>query len=354
MSNIIPTVADLTGKGLPDARQINIGEDTKPKVFRRVLVRAPARLHLGFLDLSGATGRKYGGLGLAVDAPKTKLSVSIASSFSAHGPQSDRALLAAHRFGAAFAPDLKFCVDIERAIPAHAGLGSGTQLALAVGAAILKLSGQSRSNAILAEIAERGARSAIGLAAFTDGGFIVDAGKSTDESRSAVPPPVVMRSAIPDAWRIILIFDETAQGVHGDREIAAFASLPPFSEASAAHICHLVLMKLAPAVQEGQLAAFGAAVTEIQSIVGAHFAAAQGGSPWSSPAVGRLAAKLADAGATGIGQSSWGPTGFAFVESEDAAKRLYHSFVGDAKADGLRLLIVKGRNTGASIESLFS
>ena len=113
-------------------------------------------------------------------------------------------------------------------------------------------------------------------------------------------------------------------------------------------------MQLAPALHEADLAGFGAALTEIQEIVGAHFASAQGGSPWSSPAVGRMAAKLKAAGAVGIGQSSWGPTGFAFAPSEVAAKRLYHSFVGDAKADGLRLLIVKGRNTGGTVESVFS
>jgi beta-ribofuranosylaminobenzene 5'-phosphate synthase len=233
-------------------------------------------------------------------------------------------------------------------------LGSGTQLALAVGAGILKLAGQTKSGFEIGALGERGARSAIGIAAFDQGGFIVDGGKSLDAAKAGTPPPVVMRAAIPEDWRAILILDERAEGVHGDRETAAFASLPAFPAASAAHICHLVLMQLAPAIHEADIAAFGAALTEIQQIIGTHFASAQGGSPFSSPSVGRMASKLADAGAVGIGQSSWGPTGFAFVPNETAAKRLYHSFVGDAKADGLKLLIVKGRNTGGSIESIFS
>ncbi len=353
MSNINPSLAGVTGKS-PDALRIKLPEDTKPKTFRKVMVRAPARLHLGFLDLSGGVGRRYGGLGLAIDAPKTKLSVAMASSFSASGPESDRALLAAHRYGAEFAPDIKFCVEIERAIPTHAGLGSGTQLNLAIGAAILKLSGQNRSGAQIGALAERGARSAIGIAAFEHGGFIVDAGKSLDPAHASAPPPVVMRAPFPDDWRAILIMDEQIQGVHGDRETAAFASLPPFPSAAAAHICHLVLMQLAPALYESDIASFGAALTQIQEIVGHHFASAQGGSAWSSPAVGRMASKLKDAGAVGIGQSSWGPTGFAFTPTETAAKSLYHSFVGDAKADGLKLLIVRGRNTGATIDSIFS
>ena len=359
MSNInpkavVPALASVTGKVPPGALHINVDEERKPRAFRSVVVRAPARLHLGFLDPSGSGGRKFGSIGLAIDAPKTKLTVSMASSFSAQGPESDRALLAAHRFGAAFAPDLKFCVEVERAIPPHAGLGSGTQMALAVGGGILKLAGQHLSGADLGALAERGARSGVGIAAFEQGGFVVDAGKPVDPVRAHLPPPVVMRAPCPEAWRCILILDDQAQGVHGEQETAAFAKLPPFKEAFADHICRLVLMKLAPALHEADIASFGSALTEIQEIVGAHFAAAQGGSAWSSPAAGRLAAKLKEAGAVGIGQSSWGPTGFAFVESEDAAKRLYHSFVGDAKADGLKLLIVKGRNTGASIESVFS
>jgi beta-ribofuranosylaminobenzene 5'-phosphate synthase len=354
MSNINPSLTDVTGKSHPDAMQIKLPEDRKPRSFRKVIVRAPARLHLGFLDLSEAVGRRYGSLGLAIDAPKTKLAISIASSFSAHGPDADRALLAAHRFGAAFAPDLKFCVDVERAIPAHAGLGSGTQLALAVGAGVLKLAGQTRSSGEVGAMADRGARSSIGIGAFETGGFIVDGGKSVGTKAGSQTPPILMRAHFPDEWRVLLIFDDKAEGVHGDREAAAFASLPPFPKASAAHICHLVLMQLAPALHETDINAYGAALTEIQEIVGAHFAAAQGGAAWSSPAVGRLAAKLKAAGAVGIGQSSWGPTGFAFVPNENAAKSLYHSFVGDAKADGLKLLIACGRNTGASVESVFS
>jgi predicted sugar kinase len=52
----------------------------------------------------------------------------------------------------------------------------------------------------------------------------------------------------------------------------------------------------------------------------------------------------------GIGQTSWGPTGFAFTDTEAAAARLYDSVVGDATAVGLELMIVRGRNAGARME----
>ena len=121
--------------------------------------------------------------------------------------------------------------------------------------------------------------------------------------------------------------------------------------ATAAHLCHLVLMQAAPALIEIDIARFGAAITEIQHIVGEHFAAAQGGSAWSNPKVGQIIQKLQERGARGQGQSSWGPTGFAFAESEKLASTLYHSLVEDAKAQGLELMIVAGRNAGARIET---
>ncbi len=313
--------------------------------MRAVKVSAPARLHLGFLDLNGSLGRRYGSLGLAIDEPATILSVEPANAFSATGCEQARAIAIARKFAAFSASQMAFAVDVRRAIPAHAGLGSGTQLALAIGTAILKLAGRDLPPQALGQIVERGARSAIGITAFTEGGFAVDGGRGTLDS----PPPLVTRLDFPDEWRILLVLDPRETGVHGEKETKAFKALAEFPETLSAHLCRLTLMRLLPALAECDLAQFGAALSEIQRIVGDHFAAAQGGSPWSSPAVGHLVGRLGEGGATGLGQTSWGPTGFAFVESETAADRLYSSLVEEAKAEGLELKIVRGRNRGAGI-----
>jgi beta-RFAP synthase len=328
-----------------------------PALSATIHVTAPARLHLGFLDLNGAIGRRFGSIGLAVDRPATELTLKRAPEYAAHGPESTRALALLKKFaGQTFAGQTLagetsgsgYAVDIHAAIPAHAGLGSGTQLALAIGAAIARIEGRELSASALAALGNRGARSGIGLSAFASGGFIVDGGKGADES----PPPLTLRCDFPADWRILLIFDEREAGVSGEAELTAFADLPEFPQSSAAHICHLVLMKLVPGLKETDLPAFGSAITEIQQIVGGHFASKQGGSVWTSPAVGRLAHRMQDLGATGIGQSSWGPTGFAFVDNPAAAQRLYDSLIGDAKGDGLNILVAQGRNTGASIETI--
>ena len=307
---------------------------------------APARLHLGFLDLNGGLGRRYGSIGLAIEEPATELVVRRAAAPATSGPEAGRAARSIARFADAFGLSGSYGVSVARAIPAHAGLGSGTQLSLAIGTALARLEGLDRTPRAIGEMETRGARSAIGMAAFECGGFIVDGGRGqTDRA-----PPVLMRADFPPEWRILLVLDRASQGVHGDRELQAFAALPPFPEGRAAHLCRLVLMRLIPALIERDIDAFGAAISEIQAIVGAHFACAQGGSPWSSPAVGRLVSRLAAAGAVGIGQSSWGPTGFAFTRTETEAQNLYCSFVQEAKAQGLELLLVRGRNTGARID----
>lgn len=339
---------------LADATQTGPASDRMPTPTRArspagaIRVVAPARLHLGFLDLNGDLGRRFGSIGLAIDSPATDLVLRRAHTFKAEGPDATRGLKTLRRLAAAFAPGGVYELQIRKAIPPHAGLGSGTQLALAVGAALMALEDLERGVGELGNLLDRGARSAIGMGAFESGGFIVDGGRGADDRA----PPILMRAQFPEAWRILLILDPRTAGVHGEAEAKAFAALPPLPEDAAARVCRLVLMQLAPGLIEADIKTFGAAVTEIQSIVGGHFAGAQGGGPWTSPAVGRITRQLKEAGAFGIGQSSWGPTGFAFAPSQENAERLYATLVEAARAEGLEILIGRGRNRGASIQRI--
>ncbi len=106
----------------------------------------------------------------------------------------------------------------------------------------------------------RGARSGIGAALFSRGGLVVDGGHGTGKTcrRSS------RRLPFPEDWRIILVMDDAVTGVHGDAEREAFAKLPVFPESEAAEICHAVLMQALPALVERDLAAFGAAISQIQ------------------------------------------------------------------------------------------
>lgn len=312
----------------------------------RLRIRAPARLHLGFLDPDGCLGRRFASVGFAISEPETVLTISRAKSNTATGAERDRAEALLTRLSSELSLKHRYAVDVSSAIPAHAGLGSGTQLALALGTGLLRLEGAPIDTRTLGEMIDRGARSAIGMTAFDQGGFIIDGGKT----ESPAPPPVLIRCDMPETWRILLALDTCETGVHGKEEREAFSKLAPLAKEKAAHLCHLTLMQMLPALKAKDLAAFGAAVEEMQKIIGAYFAPVQGGSAWSSTNVERVVRKLGSAGAAGLGQSSWGPSGYAFVASQDAAERLYDTFVEDAKAGGVDLQIVAPRNSGAMIE----
>ena len=63
----------------------------------------------------------------------------------------------------------------------------------------------------------------------------------------------------------------------GKAEAEAFAQLPPPAESEAQQVSHLVLLQLLPALVDGELIAFGGALSAIQEITGRWFASVQGG-----------------------------------------------------------------------------
>ena len=87
-------------------------------------------------------------------------------------------------------------------------------------------------------------------------------------------------------------------------------------------------------------------------MLGEHFAPAQGGHAYASAAVERVIHWIAAAepGAA-LGQSSWGPTGFAILPSQASAQALVDALqAAQVVAPSLSLRIVAGRNTGALLQ----
>ena len=74
-------------------------------------------------------------------------------------------------------------------------------------------------------------------------------------------------------------------------------------------------MALLPALAEGDLATFGAALSAIQAITGRWFAPVQGGTFAPGPSE-ELVRRMAEWGASGVGQSSWGPAVYGIVDGE--------------------------------------
>lgn len=303
-----------------------------------IQVQAFSRLHFGFLNPASAepsrqepsSSRCFGGVGLMIAQPDLCLSVEPASSWSSEGPLAERALAFAQRFAEASCREENrdrlppHHVRIERAMPEHAGLGSGTQLGLSVARALAASWGLRCDLAILARRTGRGLRSALGAYGFEHGGLLVEAGKRTTEDLA----PLVARQPFPEDWRVVVALPSvwgkgSAAGLHGRGEVQAFARLtsdPAVVERSES-LCRLVLLGLLPALIERDVTTFGEALYEFNARVGEAFAPVQGG-VYAGSQVAELVAFVRSQHVRGVAQSSWGPAVFAVVADEEQAQSL--------------------------------
>jgi beta-RFAP synthase len=297
---------------------------------------------MGFIDMSGALGRHFGSIGVALQEIYTQVTLKPASHLQVSGASSDRALKITRQLCQTLDVSDAVAIDIDAAIPEHIGLGSGTQMALAIGAALNAYYDLSLSVREIARLADRGARSGIGIGVFEQGGLVVDGGRGPH----TLTPPLLTRMAVPEDWRFILVFDERGQGLHGEQEVTAFRELPPFPRQEAERLCYLLLMQGLPALAEQDLIAFGEVISALQDSVGQHFAPVQGGVFTSQP-VAEAMAWLQQQGAVGIGQTSWGPTGFCAVATPLIAEILLKGLQQRFESCHLSFKIVSARNQPA-------
>jgi beta-ribofuranosylaminobenzene 5'-phosphate synthase len=312
-------------------------------------VRAPSRLHFGLLGWGPQAARQFGGVGLMIDAPGIELHVEPANSWKIAGSHAPRVVQLVGeleaRLRAARISLRPAHIHVESAPPEHVGLGVGTQLCLAVARALFLLSDVPDTS--VDEVARwtgRGRRSGIGLHGFEHGGLIVDGGSRNE----ADIPPLLARLSFPEAWSILVVRPPGESGLHGPDESRAFANLPPISQEVTDSLCRLVLLEILPAVIENDLAAFGAALGELQARVGDCFAPAQGGTFASAQAT-QIARALRDAGFAGVGQSSWGPTLYAFSSlSEPEIKALAERLSERFSLDPGSVFVTRAANHGAT------
>ena len=307
-----------------------------------VRVEAPARLHMGMLDVAGGRARRFGGLGVALSRPAAVVEASQSDDVTAEGPDAERALAVALRSRETLELAGGARVRVLEAIPAHVGLGSGTKLALAVTAALAALAGQTPEPRVTARAAGRGARSAVGLWTFVSGGLVVEGGVRPGVEQ---PAPLLVRHAMPDEWRCVLAIPTAERGLSGRAEEEAFARLRRDSD-RAALIAQLVLTSLLPGLAEGDVTEFGDALTRVQRLVGESFASVQGGV--FHPRAGALVEALLRLGAAGAGQSSWGPAVYGVVGDEQAGRELAGRMEAEL-AGGGRVELVRFDNSGARV-----
>ena len=283
-------------------------------------VTAATRLHFGLVRVPGPgepAGRSFGGLGLMIDVPTVTVTAEPAAAWTISGSLADRARSFCERLN----PKTPFVLTADGP-PEHVGLGVGTALGLAVAAAITTCAGRRMSPEELAERSGRGERSGVGVHGFGHGGLVVDRGKApravTSDCQS-IP--------FPADWCVVLVRPTMPATWHGATERAAFARPRP-DPGPGERLERIRDDSIIPAVGRGDFGSFTASLYEYNRLAGEPFAADQGGS-YAGPAVAGLVETLRAWGVKGVGQSSWGPTVFAFVECESDARGLVRRIQSD-------------------------
>ncbi len=320
--------------------------------MRHVKVITPARLHFGLIDLNGALGRIDGGIGIATNDPTFEFVAKPSHRIEIESWQCAaraRAILERLQLKHNF-PGLH--VEFVSEIPAHSGFGSGTQLALGLAQAVNLLYDLNLSIPELAFAVARGGTSGIGVAAFEQGGFVLDGGHSYPDRKSSFlpssavgnvpPPPILLRYPFPN-WDLLIVSPNCTH-ISGKAEVNPFQSLCPQPQSTAERISHIILMKLLPAIHEENLRAFGDAINQIQTF------------GWKKVEIDAQRGVLQhtldflrDSGAIGAGVSSWGPAIFAVGENLSALHRKTEAFL-DSLPNGGSCFITQPNNVGAHVK----
>jgi beta-ribofuranosylaminobenzene 5'-phosphate synthase len=353
------------------SRQYQIIHQEKPLIFieeqfpynqfldeRRIVVNTPCRIHVSLIDMHGGLERVDGGIGITLDEPGILLEVQQSPAIRVTGCDAatqERLAGIATEVLRQIHAGAAVSIHVRSQYPAHTGLGSGSQLALATARAICEQYGKNVPVTELARLAGRGGTSGIGTAAFEHGGFIIDGGhrfgpngdkadfRPSSASRGIRPPPVIARHDFPTEWKILLATPDLPAGASGAQETDIFRQHCPVPLTEVQALCHEVLMRMQPGIVERDLDLFGSSINAVQSL---GFKKVELG--LQPPEVAGLLAVMREAGAAGAGMSSFGPTVYAVCDTGALAiERAAQSFM-QANCGGTTL-ITSARNTGAMI-----
>jgi predicted sugar kinase len=308
-----------------------------------VTVTTGARLHFGLIVAAADAGPTFGSVGAMVDEPGFTVRVEPSPSadhIAAPHPVAQRVagFLATYR-QQRMAPPVR--IDVSRTIPEHAGLGSGTQLGLAVATALTRLfDAEPIPPRRLAQMLGRGRRSSIGVFGFEHGGCIFSRGWVSGNEHVAMP----------DQWRIVLVTPEDRQGLSGGDELQAFGQMTPMSGELCERLQRLLSDCWLPALRDGDFPGFSNALYEFGVTVGRYFAPYQGGA-FALPEMAALVEHLRQRGVAGVAQSSWGPTIAALCVDESSARELQSHIARDPRWRECAVRCVAPLNRGATVIS---
>ena len=322
---------------------------TKPM---RIAVRP--RIHMSLLSMHNGGYRKNGGIGFALEDPKTDISISPAKQFSLidvrHNSLTNAELAVIRRMvdSVRNVEGFKWSVSCRLAGAArpHVGLGMGTGVRLAILEGVYRLNGAEPNAELLVRHSGRGGTSGIGIRTYFHGGMVVDLGMPADgqqflPSSTYQPytsPPVLAHTDMP-AWAVCLCLPLHLRSRTQEEEREFFRRTTPISETSAYETTYHAVFGVYAAAIEKNLDAFCQAIDRLQTLEWKQKEREQYGT-----GVEECAAKLKQYGITGVGMSSLGPLLYCFGPRGAmlAAKK-------ELPADAYMIFLTTPANRGRSI-----
>ncbi|MFX1391480.1 MAG: beta-ribofuranosylaminobenzene 5'-phosphate synthase [Promethearchaeota archaeon] len=326
-------------------------------------ITTPCRIHLSLIDENGYTGRVDGGIGLMLDRPNVVFEASnSAKEFKIEAHKYYRESIevineiASKVFKRYNISNKNFHFNLKRYFPSHVGLGSKTQLSLAIATAITKLKNFDHiSHRDITKLVGRGGTSGIGWRGFESGGFILDGGHDfgfgkeketflpSSASFSANPALTIFRHNIPENWRFVLVIPNVKKGAYGDEEISVFQEYAPIPRNEVNEVSHQVIMKILPGIIKNDLKCFGEGLKRIQSIGFKRIEI-----ELQDEIVRDLLKFFEDYELKACCMSSFGPSVIGIVESDLEAEKLLKEV--QKNHQGGHIYICKPNNIGAKIE----
>lgn len=335
----------------------NPPKGTEP-LFRWTL-RSPARLHFGLVEICPDQPHLFGGLGVTIDQPETSLVAEAHTGkfcdishyeIENAGSWLPRIETVLEKFNQTFVQDHaspstsifseKQAVNLRLVKPpeAHAGLGSGTQIACSMATLLAAIRLESIHKQCiqsafevweqatfpdnlsilkrLADITGRGKRSYVGLAGHLYGGLIVDHGVHEINGGERT----ITRIAIPDGWHALLAYSQKLATISGKQELDYFTYCAK-PNLKRNQMLSLIVDEIIPAIENAEMDRFGNALFEYGRLGGEIFQAVQSGL-YRDSEVTALIEAIRQFGILATGQTSWGPTVYAIVPTWSDADHL--------------------------------
>lgn len=295
---------------------------------REVIIAAGYRVHLGFYRFYDPP-YVYGSLGVSLSNPKLTISVSLKehSGIQVSAPTEESRCLIQQVLTSLNISGVS--VTLGGYVEHHVGLGSKTRITMALLKALEALGIINEPVDTLARRFGIGSVSAVGMYSFLKGGFVADTGRliSSDEG-----PNLLLSLNVPREWRVVLCIPQGRRGLSEKDEEPILSKARPHPKQD---VLYALFTRLVTAIPLRDYYSFAKALTKLQVLTGEYFSEYQGGI-FCCDESKELAKMLEKSGALGVGQSSWGPAVYGFVDSVEKARRAASEIIKLSDEMGIR------------------